>query len=380
VSRIRVPSEVSREHLVRAERLLPIDWARGLVMVLMAVDHASAILNRGRVVPGSRNLTGGATSFPVDQFFLRWATHICPVTFVFLAGASVVLSTRRKIERGAPAGEIDRFLVTRGLFIVALDFFWMNAWHAWSRFHLDVLTAIGAGIAAMAALRRLPRAAALAVAAGLIVTPELTGLPVPDSLAGLANALYAGGPASSRVFLNYPVLPWVGVMVLGWAWGDFVLGGSASVERIGYWARRTLVPLFAVYLVLRGLNGFGNAAAPRLDGSLQQWLNVSKNPPSLAFLGLELGILGVWLVLFSRAAERGARLKPLAVFGRTALFFYVIHFYVLGLTAHAAGVTSSLGIGGALLGAGLLVLVMYPLCLWYEGYKRRHDNVLTRYV
>src|SRR5512132_33119 len=105
----------------RSHRLLPIDWARGVAMMLMAVDHASAILNHGRVVPGSRNLSGGATSFPVDQFFLRWATHICPVIFVSLAGASIVLAVRRRREKGESAASIDRFLVSRGLFIVLLD-------------------------------------------------------------------------------------------------------------------------------------------------------------------------------------------------------------------------------------------------------------------
>jgi uncharacterized membrane protein len=366
--------------LSRADRLLPIDWARGLVMVLMAVDHASAILNKGRVVPGSRNLTHGETSFPADQFFLRWATHVCPVTFVFLAGVAIVLSVRRKVDAGVSPGAIDRFLVSRGLVIVGIDFLWMNAWHAWKSFHLDVLTAIGTGIVAMAALRRLPRAVGIAIAVALLVTPELIDGNPLRLPASLADALYAGGPAGSRVFLDYPILPWVGVMALGWAWGDFVVGRGASVERVGHWAWLTLVPLFGVFVVLRALDGFGNACAPRLDGSLQQWLNVSKNPPSLAFLGLELGVMGLFLAVFAWAAARGARLKPLAVFGRTALFFYVIHFYVLGLAASALGLMGTLGIPGTLLGAGALVLAMYPLCVWYAGYKGVHDNLFTRYV
>jgi uncharacterized membrane protein len=159
---------------------------------------------------------------------------------------------------------------------------------------------------ALAALRRLPRPAMVAVALALFLTPEYghaLGLP-----AGAANLLFEGGRVAPRLFVQYPVLPWVGVMALGWLWGDAVLGADATTARIGHVAARTLLPLVAVYAVLRAANGWGNARAPRLDGSLQQWLNVSKNPPSAAFLGLELAILGVLLVIFARAALGGARL------------------------------------------------------------------------
>lgn len=362
---------------IRADRLLPIDWARGLAMILMAVDHASAMLNHGRVVPGSRNLSGGATSFPVDQFFLRWATHICPVAFVSLAGVSMFLSIRRRSERGESASSIDRFLVSRGLFIVLIDFVWLNAWNGWKSFGLDVLTAIGAGIASMALLRRLPRIVLVIVALGLILTPELGGLEVPK---GLAAVLYSGGRASPRVFLDYPVLPWVGVMALGWCWAGYAFGEVASSERIGRYATATLLPLVPVAVALRGLNGFGNALAPRLDGSLQQWLDLSKNPPSLAFLCFEFGVLGALLAVFTVAASRGAELKPLTVFGQTALFFYSLHFYVLGIAAQLAGMNHALGIPGTLAGAALLVVAMYPLCRWYCGYKATRDNFVTRYV
>ncbi|HXC53584.1 MAG TPA: heparan-alpha-glucosaminide N-acetyltransferase domain-containing protein [Candidatus Limnocylindrales bacterium] len=362
---------------IRTDRLLPIDWARGLAMILMAVDHASAMLNHGRVVPGSRNLNGGATSFPVDQFFLRWSTHICPVAFVSLAGVSMFLSIRRKTERGESAAAIDRFLVSRGLFIVLIDFVWLNASDLWKSFGLDVLTAIGAGIASMALLRRLPRAVLAIVGLGLVLTPELGGLDVPK---GLAAALYNGGRASPHVFLDYPVLPWIGVMALGWCWAGYALGEAATTERIGRAAARTLVPLVVVAFVLRGLNGFGNALAPRLDGSLQQWLDLSKNPPSLAFLAFELGVLGMLLVGFAAAAARGAMLRPLAIFGQTALFFYALHFYVMGIAVELTGLGHAFGIPGALASAALLVAAMYPLCRWYAGYKARHDNLVTRYV
>lgn len=365
----------------RQDRLAPIDWARGLVMILMAVDHASAVFNRGRVVPGSRNLTGGATWFPPAQFALRWATHLCPVTFVSLAGVAMVLSIGRKQARGVPAAEIDRFLISRGVVIALLDVVWMNLFGLYRQIHLDVLTAIGCGMVLMAALRRLPRPALAATALALFLTPEYGfALRLPT---GLANALFEGGRASPRWFLNYPILPWVGVMALGWLFGDLVLSrrtAAPSGDRLGRAAARLVLPGALIFAVLRAANGLGNARAPRLDGSLQQWMNVSKNPPSAAFLAIQLAILGGLLALFALAAARGARLRVLTVFGQTALFFYVLHFPLLRLTAMTTGLARKFAIPGALLGAAALCLVMYPLCSAYARYKATHDNLLTRYV
>jgi uncharacterized membrane protein len=373
-----VSTDAAARPTTRQDRLLPIDWARGLVMILMAVDHASGTFNRGRVVPGSRNLTGGVTSFPTDQFFLRWATHICPVTFVSLAGVAMVLATGRKEARGVPAREIDRFLVSRGVVIVLLDVLWLNLFSLYKEFHLDVLAAIGTGMVLIAALRRLPRPALALAAVALFLTPEYgSALGLPK---GVANLLFEGGRVSPRWFLNYPVLPWAGVMALGWLFGEAVLGRDATTDRLGRVAARTLLPGAIAFAIVRAANGFGNAHAPRLDGGLQQWLNVSKNPPSAAFLALELAILGLFFVGFAWAARRGARFGVLTVFGQTALFFYVLHFPLLRLAANVTGLRRQLGIPGALVAAALLCLAMYPLCRWYARYKAGHDNALTRYV
>lgn len=366
----------------RGQRLLPIDWTRGLVMILMAIDHASGGLNRGRVMPGSRNLTRGATSFPPDQFFLRWITHVCPVAFVFLAGCSISLLARQKAARGAARGEIDRFIASRGLVILLIDVVWLNLYGGYRSFRLDVLTAIGSAMMVLALLRHLRRPALGVLALVLILTPELFGSGVMPAWA--AHILYEGGPASSTWFIQYPLAPWTGVMALGFLWGERVLDPTydegTALGRVRDAALRTVVPLFVLFVVLRAANGFGNAGAPRLDGSLQQWLNVSKNPPSLAFLGLEFAFLGLFLAAFAWAQGRGAEFRALTVFGQTALFFYMLHFYVLGFAAIATNTMGKLGIPGTLIGAALLVLAMYPLCRWYQGYKRRRDNWFTRYI
>jgi uncharacterized membrane protein len=339
-------------------------------------------LNRGRVVPGSRNLSGGATSFPPDQFFLRWITHICPVAFVFLAGCSISMLARQKAIKGASAGEIDRFISSRGLVILLIDIVWLNLHGGYKSFRLDVLTAIGVAMMVLGLLRHLRRPALGALALGLVLTPELFGFGVLPPWA--ARLLYEGGPVTATWFIQYPIAPWTGVMMLGLLWGEFALDPAhepaVALPLIRAAALKTLVPSFVLYIALRAANGFGNAAAPRLDDSLQQWLNVSKNPPSLAFLGLEFGFLGLTLASFAWAQERGHAFKALTVFGQTALFFYMLHFYVLVAAALATGTMQKLGIPGALVGAALLVLAMYPLCRWYLGYKRRRDNLFTRYV
>lgn len=323
-------------------------------------------------------MNGGASSFPSDQFFLRWATHICPVIFIFLAGVSIVLMAHHRARKGIAERDITLALAKRGLVIVLIDFLWLNLFTGYREFHLDVLTAIGSGFVVLAIVRRWPSAALGALAALLLLTPEFgpaLGLPT-----GLANTAFDGGRAAPRVFLNYPVLPWSGLLVCGYLWGRALFDGNARTVDVGRFALRTLVPLLPLFFLFRGLNGFGNAHAPRMDDGLQQWLNVSKNPPSLAFLALELPLLGVALALFSRLDSMGKRLTALTVFGQNALFFYVVHFPLLGVTAMLSGTMGKQLIPGTLLGATLLVLAMYPLCRLYARYKRSHDNFLTRYI
>lgn len=367
---------MSNAHVTREPA---IDLARGTAMALMAVDHASALLNRGRVTPGSRNLAGGATTFATDQFFLRWLTHICPVAFIFLAGVSVWLMVHGRQARGIAARRVSRSLLVRGLLLIAIDFLWLNGLQGFHSWHLDVLTAIGSGFALLAFVHSISVVVQLVLAATLIATPEYgPALGLPQAL---ANTAFAGGPASGTIFLNYPVLPWMGVMLLGVVWSS-----QRGRRELGAFALRTLAPWALLYVLLRGVNSWGNALAPRLDAGLQQWLNVSKNPPSVAFLALEFSFLGVLLWAYARAARASksaslaSALRVVELFGRTALFFYVIHFPLLFIAAMLTGTLHGLLMPGTLLGALLLLAAMYPLCHWYDRYKRSHDNVVTRHL
>lgn len=183
----------------------------------------------------------------------------------------------------------------------------------------------------------------------------------------------------------YPVLGWLPVMLLGWAFGRVVGVGPASAPAAR--PERWLVPAGAaslgLFVVVRGLNRYGNMLLPREDGSLVQWLHVSKYPPSLSFMALELGLMALCLAaLFALSRRAGAArwLAPLLVFGQTALFFYVLHIHLLELSARALGVHHRLGLAAAYAGALAVLVLLYPLCARYGRYKRAHPNGWTRYL
>jgi uncharacterized membrane protein len=142
------------------------------------------------------------------------------------------------------------------------------------------------------------------------------------------------------------------------------------------------VALLATFLAVRGANAYGNMALPREDGSLVQWLHVSKYPPSVTFVGLELGIMALVLAvlaLFARTAVPSSP-NPLVVFGQTPMFFYILHIPLLALLARALGVEHALGLGAAYGFAALAALVLLPLCIWYSRYKAAHPTGFTRYL
>lgn len=369
-------------------RLLSLDWMRGLVMVLMTVDHASSAFNAGRTIADGAFMWKPGTPLPLDQFLTRWVTHLCAPTFVFLAGAALALSVERRQARGEPARALDRFIVTRGLIIAALDPIWMS----WIFIRpgsvlLQVLYAIGVSLVCMAALRRLPTGWMVGIAAALAVGGEaLAGLSI---MAGggkptVPGALLLTGGMFPPLMIAYPLLPWLAIMMLGWAFGRWLGGGSA--RRPERWLAGAGAASLAAFAAVRGLNGYGNMRLLREDGSLAHWLHVSKYPPGLSFTTLELGLMALALAAFFAASRRaggagiGRLLEPLAVFGQTALFFYVIHVHALVLAARALGMHKQAGLGATYLASAVFLVAVYPLCAWYRRYKLAHPDGWARYL
>ncbi len=365
-----------------ASRIAAIDWMRGFVMVLMAVDHASMMLNAGRVSSDTAATWVAGTALPPDQFFTRWITRLCAPTFVFLAGTAIAVSASRRRARGMSAWSIDKDLLIRGAFIALLDLTLMSALAG--RTLLQVLYAIGVGMMLMVPLRRLGTGALFGLSVALIVFGEaITGLfwdPSGASEAPLILHLAFAPRFSPDLVLVYPAIPWLAIMMLGWAFGERFV----AAPREGDWpAERVLLvsglAALALFALVRGLDGYGNMFLHRDDGSLVQWLHVSKYPPGLAYIALELGLVAVILAGLIRLEPRlGVRDRgPILVLGQTALFFYVCHFLLLG---GAGRLMDKGGLEMAYLGAAVVLVVLYPVCLGFRALKRRYPRSVLRFV
>ncbi len=417
-----------------ANRLAAIDWMRGLVMVLMAIDHASVIFNGGRLSDDSWYMYQVGSELPVGQFFTRWISHLCAPTFVFLAGTALALSFERRRLVGARNRDLDRHLFKRALVILAFELLW------WSPFNLQVLFAIGMGLICMIPLRRLSTRTLLIMALAILFLYEVLfwgimhlGGVTSDMIREVANLPDTSGGAgfvalnemfnkySNQglmiacylllhpgqlaeigplvVVVTYPFVPWLGIMILGWLLGRHLLQSAAvaapmATDRSWTPTERLLVisgmVALGLFVILRAWNGYGNMLLLREDYSLVQWLHVNKYPPSLTFAMLELGLMALILwgfFRFQRTMKGPARARnPLLVFGQTAFFFYLIHMHIMIIVAivtTVAGVTDMFGgyglVAAYLAALGVLVL-LYPVCLWFRRFKARRPSSWVRYI
>jgi uncharacterized membrane protein len=366
-------------------RLPAIDLLRGFVMVLMALDHSSASFNARRTLSDSAALFPPDTVLEPISFVTRWVTHLCAPTFVFLAGVSLALSVARRQRSGIHGSRIDRDILMRGALLIALDIVWMGwIWRLGQPvLQLGVIYAIGMSLIGMIALRRLPPWVVGALGVAIMVGGEAV-MPSLDPTTTLAAATMLGGQVGSIYWL-YPFLPWAGFLLVGWALGVRIAGGRAG-DGLGMRARDWLVLAAiaaAVFAIVRGLNGYGNADLLRRDGSWDaswiEWLHVSKYPPSLSYAALELGIAFALLAALWRVANPRIA-TPLLVLGQTALFFYLLHAHILKGVAVALGIYRTEGLGVVYLAWLALLVALYPVCRWYLGVKRRHPDSVLRFL
>ena len=367
-----------------AGRLPAVDAMRGLVMVLMTVDHASHAFNAGRYVTDSIAMYRPGSTLPTVQFLVRWMTHLCAPTFIFLAGLALGFSIARKQALQVPEKKIDGDLITRGLFILALDPLWMSLGFGGGRI-FQVLYAIGGGFCSMALLRRMGTRTLLIVGLVMMLGSEaLAGLALwlgDGRHSGPLGALLAtGGRIDDLVFVLYPLLPWLAYMILGLGFGRLLQQGV--IKKPARWFAAAGVLLLGLFTIIRGLNGYGNMHLYRDNLNLLQWLHVSKYPPSLTFALLTLGLMSLWLALFFRiyTKNRIPTGDPLLVFGRAPLFFYLLHVHLLSGSAALLGLWEAGGLREAFIAAAVVLLILYPLCRWYAGVKRAHARSFLRFV
>ncbi|MDG2521236.1 heparan-alpha-glucosaminide N-acetyltransferase domain-containing protein [Caulobacter segnis] len=380
-----------------AARLDVIDLLRGLVIVLMVLDHARDYFHAQAflydpVDPAKSNLA---------VFGTRWITHLCAPTFVLLSGVSAYLQR----ANGKSPATLSRFLLTRGLWLIFLEVTVVSlGFNFGPILFMQVIWAIGASMVLLAALTRAPPLAVGALGAAIIaIHPALSGIDAADlgSWGLLWGFMMELTLIPNLGFVAYPLLPWAGVMFLGYGLGGLFL--KPADER-----RRTVLVLalgmLAAFVVLRAPNLYGDPApwSAHADAArtAMSFLNVSKYPPSLLYV---LATLGVSLLL-SLALERlkGAPANVLLAFGRTPLFTYVLHIYILHLgallIAAAMGLdptimvnfvvdpsrTIKAGWGFSLAGAyaawALTLAALYPLSAWFAGVKRRRRDWWLSYL
>jgi uncharacterized membrane protein len=367
-----------------ASRLVALDWMRGLVMVLMAIDHSSDAFNAGRMFTDAAFMWHPGTPLPAAQFLTRWITHLCAPTFLFLAGTSLAFTVSRQEASGDRPAEIDRYIFVRGVVIAAFELWISFTVMGHGRFIFQVLYGIGSAYVLMVPLRRLPDRAAPLVALLLIATSELVVGAVarngiPTSL--LPKLLFTGG-SYGRLIIAYPTIHWLAILLLGWSWGRRLVTAPSSRATAGRDLARAGVAALVLFAVLRGIDGYGNMHLFRDSLAPLQWLHVSKYPPSLTYDALELGIMALILAAMLRLASHRTP-GPNSLFmvlGQTPMFFYLLHFPLLVQSARLLGVQSKLGLGAAYLGAAAVIAVLYPVCRWYRGYKAAHRTGWARFV
>jgi uncharacterized membrane protein len=359
-----------------SSRLTALDAMRGLIMVLMALDHANHFIAQ-KHPPGE--YWGGA--FPVYynplSFVTRLTTHPAAPGFSFLVGASVVLFAASRRNRGWSQWAIVRHFLIRGGLLVALQFLLVNrAWElsptGWGvEIYVGVLVALGAGMVLGSLLLRLQPRYLLALTAMLVVGAELL-TPNPDQwgepFAATIHVLLVPG-GRPPFWVNYPILQWLELVTLGMAFGHWL---TDDPRKAFGRALRLGAGMLLGFVVIRYLDGFGNIR-PRMGNTWIDFLNPVKYPPSIAFNLLTMGVNLTTMGLFGLAGAQAQRLlQALTIFGRTPLLFYVLHLFLylgIGLLLTPGGTSTIVMCPLWLLG----LLILYPVCLWYGRLKHRQQ-------
>ena len=387
-------------------RIQSIDILRGLVMVIMALDHVRDFLYNaklGKAADAAMDPTNMQTTFPL-LFFTRWITHFCAPIFVFLAGVSVYLMCQRKSKK-----EISMFLIKRGLWLVFVEVVIITfAWSFNPLFNiifLQVIWAIGISMIIMGLLVLLPYEIICAI--GLLIVAGHNLMDSPSISAGLkgsvfADLLYFSNFSVHRLFDNhyyfiiYSFLPWTGVMMLGYCFGKLYRQGTDPV-----WRRKILLRigggLILLFFILRFINVYGDPApwASQPRGTVYtvlSFLNLNKYPPSLLYLCMTIGPGILFLALIEKV--QNGFTKVMNVYGRVPMLYYILHFYIIHMVvivvfyAQGFGSKDIVPTGGLPfyfkpngLGFGLagvyavwlfVVLILYPICKKYDRYKTAH--------
>ena len=385
------------------QRLIAIDILRGIIIVLMALDHTRDFWGHAPFSPTDLNATTPA------WFFTRWVTHFCAPLFVFLTGLSAFLYGQKVQSRAA----IQRYLVSRGLWLVVVELVIINfSWQfGFSFLFVQVIWVIGVSMILLALMLYLPlnlmAAFSLAVVLFHNALDDAWFMALSDGKDWLWKMLHVSqgftiGDSKFYLYVAYPLIPWFAVMALGYWAGQWYLQGQPQRWR---WLIVSGGAMIAVFLVLRLGNIYGDPGAfvpgSTLLDSFMAMLNTTKYPPSLLFLCMTLGPGLMVLAALEKVDANAGHYRYfhwLKVFGSVPLFFYILHFPLLNISAHIytwlvygkavnftwgtsvypEGYQPSLAL--AYLAWMILLLVLYWPCKHYGVFKRQNGHPLLSYL
>ncbi|MBS1600752.1 MAG: DUF1624 domain-containing protein [Bacteroidetes bacterium] len=383
-------------NLSSTKRIGSIDLLRGTVMIIMAIDHIRDYFNREAFLFSPTDLS--QTTAPL--FFTRWITHFCAPVFIFLAGVSAFLYGLKHTKK-----QLSRFLLTRGLWLILLEqtvlvFGWTFNIH-FPLFIVIIVSAIGTGMICLSGFIYLSKRIILIIALLLIFGHNaLDNIHIAGD--GFDSILWSWLHESRLlfvghkiIFLGYPVLPWIGVMAAGYILGSMYAPDFNAARRKKMLIRLGLSAI-ALFIVLRFSNIYGDPSLWTSQKtsffSFLSFLNTTKYPPSLLYLLMTIGPALLFLAYTEQANSTIA--KKISAFGRVPMFYYIVHIYLLHALAVVAVVVSGrsasdmvlqtwLGFDDHLKGYGFglgvtyiiwifLIIVLYPICKWYDNYKRKN--------
>lgn len=382
-------------------------------MIIMALDHIRDLIHVNALTQDPTNLE---TTTPW-LFMTRWITHLCAPTFVFLAGTSVFLASTNK-----PLRDQQRFLLTRGLWLILLEFTVIN-FGIWWNLHFEVfifqvIGTFGFGFIALSFLIRFPAknlgitGIAIICLHGLISAFFATSAIVPQSVSGSAasefnwlsiaspfmTSMVIPLPWSKTLIIGYPPIPWLGIMLAGYGAGKFFQ--QEQPQRIKTFLRLALI-LFGTFLVIRLINLYGDPVVwseqKNALYTILSFINVSKYPPSFLYTCITLSLM--FLMLAGAEKIKSAN-TVFETYGRVPLFYYLVHWYLIHLTMFAVLFAQGFGFDDFRFGfnfgrpegvSGLelgwiyliwitVILILYPLCKWYNRMKSTNSSWIFRYL
>jgi len=384
------------------KRIESIDVLRGIVMIIMALDHTRDYFHIYANTDDPLNL---ATTSPI-LFFTRWITHFCAPVFVFLSGTSIYLQSFRKTKK-----ELSSFLIKRGLWLILAE--WIIVAMAWSfnPFYnvipFQVIWAIGISMVILSFAIRLPFKMVLAI--GLLIVLFHNLLDIPESAPGFKagffwDLLHHGRFAAYEfapnhfAFIVYPFVPWAGLMMLGYCLGIFFTPKFSMEQRRTIFIRLGLGSIL-LFVMVRFINIYGDPFAWMVQKNsfytFLSFIKANKYPPSLMYMSMTIGPALLLLALVEKV--KNGFTDTMVVFGRTAFFYYILHIFLIHFVCmicffargeslqHAIESMQNVPFMFQVPGEGYslaivylvwiaVVVSLYPLCKWYDKYKTTYKE------